>query len=149
MTGPTGATGPTGPTGATGTSDTSIALATSTGTISQNELTPLTAVINTSDGDILIDTTTNQITLTEGTYHIAYSGVATNATGNAELSLYQDGTQIPSSQSSATLEEATDTASLYGSTVISTTDNTVIDLRNSGASAFTLNNLSFTVTKIS
>ena len=146
--GPTGPTGPTGATGADGVSPIiSSALATSSGVANTDSPLPLTEQLNTSSGEITVGT--NTVTLQDGLYLIQYSANVTEIVGTAELSLYNNGTQIPSTESSATLATATDFATLQGATLLNAISPTVIDVRNSGTLPFTVNNLSLIVTKLS
>ena len=147
-TGPQGEIGPTGATGADGiTPIISSALASSTGTIAVDTAIPLTEEINTSPGDITIGT--NSAILGSGLYLVQYNGSATDLSGLAELSIYNNGVQIPSSESSATILNTTDFATLNGSTIINATSPTVIDVRNSGTQPFGLTNLALVITKLS
>ena len=162
-TGPVGATGPQGlqgiqgeigPTGATGATGAdgvspiiSSALATSSGVANTDSPLPLTEQLNTSSGEITVGT--NTVTLQDGLYLIQYSANVTGIVGTAELSLYNNGTQIPSTESSATLATTTDFATLQGTTLLNAISPTVIDVRNSGTLPFTVNNLSLIVTKLS
>ena len=152
-TGPTGAQGiqgeigPTGPTGASGeTTLATTVLTTSTGELTSDALAPLTEVVNTTGGDVVVGT--NQLTLESGTYVINYSGTVTGTTGTATIALYQEGTIIPSTSSSATLATVDDLVTLSGNTVLNVGATTTLDLRNAGTTTLTINNLAITVTKI-
>ena len=147
--GPMGPQGPVGPIGPAGPPATIYsALVTSTGVITVGATVPLLPQINTSQGEITINTTANAIVLTQGLYLVEYSGVVTGATGDVELSLYVNGTENTTTVSSATLTANTDLATLSGTTLLNISTATTVDVRNSGDVPLTINNLAITITKL-
>ena len=142
--GPTGATGATGADGVSPTIDT--ANFTSTGTYATNTPLNLSQVYNNSPDIVLTDTTT--ITVQPGIYLVNYGGTVSGVTGTGEITLYQNGTPIDSTTSAFTTQDATDRASVFGTTVLVTTAETTLNVQNSGTTDVTVENLSLTITQI-
>ncbi len=159
-TGPTGATGaagaegPTGPTGPTGPAVTLNALNTvntgsqtlsSTGdpaTFDTNQVEEGTAITHTASS--------SDIELTEpGTYRITYNATGTNtsSTGTVGLELQEDGTAIDGSESTAKINNTSDTAALGASVLVTVGSNATITL-NSTEDNTTITNASVTVQKL-
>ncbi len=147
-TGPAGPIGPQGPAGASATNLIADFYQTNSGALAIGTSIPLVQDNNFAPTDIVLDAGASSITLTAGSYLIAYDVDATSAnTGDAGVALYLNDTVVPKTASNATITGG-ETANMASSFILTVADGDVIELVNTGLADTTFENVNLVVQKL-
>lgn len=146
--GPQGPIGPQGPAGPAGADATNVvALFTAPTATGVEPVLAETAEVPAGQTDIVLDTTTNDVTLTAGTYLVGYSTTATSTgTTVPTISLTQNGTVIAGTTRSGT---ATTTENLFGQHLIVTSEGDTVGIETTNSTETTYDNTQLLIQKLS
>ena len=147
-TGPAGPIGPQGPAGASATNLIADFYQTNSGALAIGTSIPLVQDNNFAPTDIVLDAGASSITLTAGSYLIAYDVDATSAnTGDAGVALYLNDVLVPKTASNATITGG-ETANMASSFILTVADGDVIELVNTSLADTTYENVNLVVQKL-
>ena len=120
-----------------------------TGTIASGDTLPLGNQYYVTGANATYTPLSDEILLTNGIYRVSYNASATGETGTASLALYNNGTILPQSVSSASIATATDLVPLDSSIIIDArTTPVVLTLVNNGTTDMTFNNVNISATQV-
>ena len=146
--GPVGPVGPQGPAGASATNLIADFYQTNSGALAIGASIPLVQDNNFAPTDIVLDAGASSITLTAGSYLIAYDVDATSAnTGDAGVALYLNDVLVPKTASNATITGG-ETANMASSFILTVADGDVIELVNTSLADTTYENVNLVVQKL-
>ena len=142
--GPQGPIGPQGPAGADAT--TSIALFTAPTATGVEPTLALTTEAPAGQTDIVLDATTNEVTLTAGTYSIRYFTTATSTdTTVPSISLTENGTEIASTERTGI---ATSTTNLSGEYLLTVAEGDTVGIETTNSTGTTYENTQLIIQKV-
>lgn len=148
LQGQTGPTGATGPSGATGTLNIAEFVG-NTQTVASQSPYILTQLFNNhEDGQVVLTTAGNGVTLEAGNYLIEYITTVNGTTDEIVTQLTLNGTAISNTEDSITLTATTDEEKLFSKQIISLANDGVIQLINNGTSEVSTSNTKVFISKI-
>ena len=143
-TGPQGPVGPQGPIGPAGTSDAIYAGTNTTQTVDAGAIIPISEIASTPISDFSV--VGNAVNIPDaGTYLVSYFANGDGAT-EFELSLYQNGVQIPGETITIANTGTSDSASK--TILVNTTGASTLSIYNTSANAVTLDSATITVAQL-
>ena len=122
---------------------------TTSGSIASGDVVPLGTQYTSTGTNATYNPTSSVITLTNGIYRISYTASATGEVGTASLALSNNGTILPQSTSTASIDVATDIIPLTSTIIVDAqTTPVTLTLINDGTTAMTFNDVSVSVSQI-